>query len=248
MIGDEARIHEEWLRLIGDPEWTPPDFSNNWPVRFGEFVETFALDWHEQKTQKELTKRGASMQHPTRPYVACTLDAYRPFDDTVIDCKTSGSYRPLDEILAHYTPQLIVQRACVGAERAALLVVHGSAEPVELEIHLDAAYEAVVWQRVDEFWQCVQDMRPPVPLPTITPPDKWRTINLELERDAHNWAGDMIQQLVVWDATHDDAKKFEEAAKLAKQLLPEDVGRVLCGAVTITRARNRAVTIRRAKA
>jgi predicted phage-related endonuclease len=245
---DEAAIHDKWLELIGDPDWKPQDFSDNWPVQFGQFIEEFALNWHERKTQRELTRRGEVVNHPTRPYVAATLDAFRPFDNCVLDCKGSGAWRPLDEIQAYYTPQLVVQRACVGAERAALVVVHGSAEPIELEIHIDPDYEAAVWERVDQFWQCVQDLRAPVALPTITPPDKWRAINLDLESDDSkaNWAQAIKPHLEAFTQHYESAALYEEAKSEIKILLPEDCRKLTYQSVTITRARNRAVTIKRA--
>jgi predicted phage-related endonuclease len=249
MAGDEARIRDEWLRLLGDPDWTPPDFSNNWPVQFGNFIEQFAIDWHERRTQKELIMRGEVVNHPTRPYVCATLDAFRPFDNMVIDCKASGAWRPLDEIQAYYTPQLVVQRACVGAQRTALLVVHGSAEPVELEIEIDPDYERTVWERVDQFWQCVQDMRPPVAFPTVTPPEQWRAVNLNIEsaESQANWATAIKPHLVAWDTHQEAAKLFEEAKGEIKILMPEDCRKVTLGDVVVTRARNRAVTIKRVK-
>src|SRR5262245_53314737 len=137
LAGDTPAIHNKWLELIGDPTWVPEDLSNEWAPAWGAYGEPFIRDWHERKTAHTLHRRGEVVQHPTLDYVACTLDAYRAFDDCVIDAKVSGAYIPIDAIIAYYTPQLIVQRACVGAARAALLIVHGSAAPHEYEIIID---------------------------------------------------------------------------------------------------------------
>src|SRR5262245_20673908 len=58
MAGNEDVILNKWLELIGDPGWKPEDFSTNWPIQFGAFIETFALDWHERRTQQALARRG----------------------------------------------------------------------------------------------------------------------------------------------------------------------------------------------
>jgi hypothetical protein len=247
MAGDTAAIYNKWLELIGDPDWQPEDFSTNWPVNFGSYIESFALDWHERKHKLELTRRGEVARHPTRSYVAATLDAFRAADHTVLDCKASGAWMTLDHIAAYYTPQMIVQRACARANHAALLVVHGSAEPAELAIHIDPAYETLVWQRVDQFWQCVQDLREPVELPPAPPPPPWRSLDFNTDADveANNWAAEIMAHMLTWHATRDAAVTHELVREEIKTVLPDDVGRVSFANVLITRARNRAVTIKR---
>jgi predicted phage-related endonuclease len=247
MAGDEPAIHNKWLELIGDPDWQPEDLGDKWAVQFGSFIEKFALDWHEQKYQHALTRRGEVATHPSRPYVAATLDAFREFDQCVIDCKGCGAWRPLDEIIAHYTPQMVVQKACAPANNAALLVVHGSAEPVELTIHIDAAYEAVVWQRIEQFWDCVQNLKPPVALAPVTPPEQWRTIDLVGQFAEHNWAPDIEVALIDWAANVDSAADFAGAVERIKKFLPEDVGKLTYKELTVSRNRARAVSIKRAK-
>jgi hypothetical protein len=245
MAGKNEEIYDEWLRLIGDPKWKPKDLSDNWPVQFGAFNEPFALDWHERKTGQPLIRRGEVVQHPTRPYVAATLDCYRAHDDCVIDCKCSGAWMTLDHIEGYYQPQLIVQRSCTSARNAALLVVHGSAEPVELAARIDPNYESLLWTRVEQFQYCVENLIPPVQLPPAPPPPPWRTIDLVSDSDLPNWAPDMIRHLTMWNETRDASKTNETAKEEIKTLLPDDVGRVRFGDLLIVRARNRAVTIKR---
>lgn len=250
MAGDIPAIHNKWLELIGDPSWQPEDLSDNWPVQFGSFIEGFALDWHERRTQYALTRRGEVVQHPILPHVACTLDGFREFDQCAIDCKCVGHWRKLDEVLAFYQPQLILQRACVRSINCALLIVHGGAAPVEYSVTIDPDYEVMVWQRIDQFWRCVQLLIPPVEgmkLPPLTPPEQWRTIDLDQPDQlvAYNWAPDMKLQLGTWDATHDAAQRNETARDEIKKLLPEDAGKLSCGGLTVTRNRARAVSIKR---
>lgn len=249
MAGNEAGIYDKWLELIGDPAWVPEDLSENWPVQLGSHVEPLALDWCERKTQHALTRRGEVVTHPVREYVACTLDAYREHDDTVIDAKASGAFMSLDHIIAYYTPQMIVQRACVQCRNAALLIVHGGAEPAEYPVAIDPDYERALWQRVDQFWRCVQNLTPPVRLRTLSPPDQWRTINLDLDTadNRANWAAAIKPALETWNANHDSVESFEAARTEIKQLLPDDCRKLTWAGVVVTRARNRAITIKRAK-
>src|SRR5262249_14782031 len=135
------------------------------------YIERFTINWHARKTHTELIRRGESVVHPQFDYISCTLDAYRAADGgTVIDCKAIGAYRKIDEVIGYYTPQSIVQRACVGCRNAALLIVHGGAEPVEYPVPIDAGYEKEVFVRIAEFWQCVETLTPPFEMETKLAP------------------------------------------------------------------------------
>jgi hypothetical protein len=227
----------------------PEDFTNNWPVQFGSFIERFALDWHERKTAIPLTRRGEVVQHPTRPDFCCTLDAWREFDRRAIDCKATNAWTPPDDVLAFYMPQMIGQRACTGADSVAILLVHGGGEPVEYEMEIDAAFEALVWQRVDQFAHCVETLTPPVTLQLkrIVPPDKWQRIDLDTDSESFNWASDMILALRQWAENEGAAELFDDAKLVVKKLLPDHCGRLTHAGVVVARSKNNAVTIRRAK-
>lgn len=216
MAGNEAKILSEWRRLVGDPDYAPEDLSDSWPVQFGSFIESFALDWHERKTGRFLTRRGEVVYHPERPYVCCTLDAFRDDDLTVIDCKAIGMWRKLDEALPHYVPQMIVQRACTRAINAALLVVHGGSEPTEMEVVWEADYEREVWARIEWFNECVENLTPPVSIePAKSPVAPTRIIDMSA---SNAWA----EHAAKWSANFEAAKRFKSAEKDLKALVPED--------------------------
>lgn len=249
MAGDDTEIFNKWLELIGDPSWTPPDLTYDWAPNWGSHGEPFMLNWHERKTKQPIVRRQEFVQHPTLDYVGCTLDGFREFDSTVLDAKVCMAFRPIDEILAHYTPQLIVQRACVQCMHAALLLVHGSAEVHEYPIYIEPDYEAKVWKRIAQFWDCVQNLIEPVELqfPRIVPPEQWRTIDLNLDTDGEefNWAPNMRERLKRWDGLKDDADSFEFCIKDIKQLLPDDVGTLTYAGLIVKRNRANAISIKR---
>lgn len=242
MAGDEARIIEEWKWLIGDPSYTPPDFSDNWPVNLGSYIEPFALDWHQAKTGQPLIRRGESVTHPTRPYVGCTLDAFRASDRAVIDCKAPGAWRNLGEVCSYYAPQLAAQRACTEAERAILLIVHGSAEPVEYPLDIEPEFERVMWERVDAFWRCVETLTPPFPLPPPT------VAALRPERIVHMdrnnaWSS----EAAVWLANHEAKDLAIGAEKALKEMVPADAARCHGFGVVISRDRAGRLALRELK-
>lgn len=107
----------------------------------GEIMEKPVIDHHQDKTGERFTERGVFVPHPSRELVSATLDAYREFDDTVIDAKVCNNFQTLDDIIEFYSPQIVVQMSCRGAARGALLIMHGLAETREYPVSFNEAYE-----------------------------------------------------------------------------------------------------------
>lgn len=241
MSGDEDALLKLWRELIGEIE--APDFADVWPVKLGEYLEGYILDWHQRKTGQVLSERGRVVEHPSKTYVCATLDAYRAHDDCVLDVKVCNSWQPLEDIINRYTPQCIVQRECRQCARCGLLIMHGTAEPREIEVTADAAYEAEMWDRIASFWLCVETLTPPVALPKIVPPDQWRTIDLAQDPKP-NWGHALIPLLREWQETKEAADRNAHAADAAKPLVPQDVGCVRFFNITIRRDRRGYLSIR----
>lgn len=228
MAGDADKILREWMRLVGHPDYAPEDLSDKWPVQFGSYIETFALDWHQRKTGRGLVKRGEVVTHQLG-YVSCTLDAYREDDSCVIDCKAVGAYRKLDDVCALYLPQIVIQRDCVEADRGSLLIVHGGAEPAEFPCDIPEDYAARVWDRVHAFWRCVEDLTPPVEMPAIAAPVA--TVK-EYDMTGKNlWASEAAS----WRLSREAAKRFATSEKELKALVPPDAARCFGHGIQIKR-------------
>lgn len=246
MAGKPQVLQQLFLRAIGDPRWEPDEFENSWQAAFGLHVEPLALDWHAKKTGATLVDRGAQFFHPTREYVSCTLDARRADDNTALDVKCINAFWDIDDAAAHYTPQMVVQVECAKASRAALLVVQGGTEPQEIEIYIDDEYRALVWDRIDWFWDCIQSFTPPHPLdfPRIVPPELWRRIDLDNDGDQPNWSNEMKELLTRWAETRDTAKEHDAIKAHVKEIFPDDCGKLVYAHYTVARAKNNAITIR----
>jgi len=241
MSGDSAKILNEWRRVVGDPGYVAEDLSDSWPVHFGSLIEPYALDWHQRKTNLPLTRRGEVVDHPDRPYFCCTLDAYREADHTVIDCKAPGQWRKIDEVVAYYTPQMIAQAACVGAAKAALLIVHGGSEPAEYPVEWTPEYEVEVWRRVDNFHAHVESLTPPVELPAVAAPVK--RLKIVDMTDSSEWAA----QAGRWLQAYGAAQTARDAEKELKALVPADAVKAFGAGIEITRNRAGSLSLRESK-
>lgn len=241
MAGDSTKILREWQRLVGDDSYEPENLDDVWVVQLGSYLEPFALDWYQRKSGWAMTRRGEVVAHPKRPYVCCTLDAWCAERQWPIDCKWMGHYQKVDERAAFYTPQIVVQAGCTGAERGALLVMHGSAEPAEYPLEWDAAYAAAVWDRVEEFWTAVCDLRPPVELPPLAAPvPAIREADLSRSNAWVSAAADWLESRLA-------AKTFVGSEKILKGLVEPDVKRAFGSGIECLRNRAGALSIREMK-
>lgn len=241
MQGNSAKILSEWRRIVGDPNFVEEDMSDQWLPSFGSFIEPFALDWHARKTGHELIRRGEWINHPDIPFIGCTLDAHRPFDNWVVDCKAPGRWRKLEDVLDLYPGQLVVQKACAQARGAALLVVHGGEEPVEHEVTWDEAYENEVWSRVNWFWQRIESLQPPCEIPKASAPvPAVRQVDMSM---SNSWCA----FAEAWLSTKDAAKANKDAAEGIKELIEADVLRAFGHGIAASRSKTGAITIRKEK-
>jgi hypothetical protein len=134
---------------------------------------------------------------------------------------------------------------CVPASRGALLIVHGGAEPREIEIMPDPDYEAAMWERINAFEICVRLLTPPSPIARVVPPDQWRTVNLDALPSGEwpNWARAIADDLKKWSVARPMALEFEDITARIKSALPDDVGRYDYDGYTVRRNRRGAIAI-----
>jgi len=245
MAGDEKKIAREWMRLVGHPSYQPEDLSDQWGPAFGSYIESFCLDWHEKKTGHPITDRGEWVLYPgpEYPYVGCTLDGYRCHDNTCIDAKQWSRWSKIEECLETYPGQMVVQKACTRAQRAALLVCHGGEEPSEHELRWPEEYEAEVWSRIRWFWNLVETLQQPTAsLPGVKAPliNAVRVVDMSGSNAWGNWAAQ-------WLANKGAKVAFDEAVKGLKDLIDADVGRAFGHGLCASRSKAGAISFKEQK-
>lgn len=225
----------------------PPDFENVLPVICGRVLEQPLLDYMERVRGHAITERQRWMRHPSLPGIGCTLDGYRAHDDAVIEVKVLSVRRERRDFMSWYAPQVLVQMRCRQASRGILAVLQDNNTLTEHELIVTEKWESEVWHRIGVFRNYLDTFTLPEmpPPPQLVAPELWRTIDLTSpeERDL-NLAGAIIPTLRLWQETKPTADQHEEAKRYVKEVLPDDVGTVLFGDITIKRAKNNAITIR----
>lgn len=243
MNGGEAEWNQHYLIRSGQAEPDPP----NWAMRAGSHMEPLILDWFEEQIGHPISRRGDVVFHPEVKDVCCKLDGYCAALDAIIEAKFLSPHWRKEDFNPAYYPQTTLQRLCTGASRAILLVAQGTSEPLDFEHDFHADFAAELMKRADIFLTCLRTLTPPYPMPPAPPPpEKWRTLDIIAEPT--NWSAELLMYLQEYDSTAVAAALHEEMGKAARDLIPDDVGKVLAGGFQLARNRrgNLAITRRAA--
>jgi hypothetical protein len=237
----EAELVKIWRQKVGLDEPDP----ENYQMRAGSYMEPFILNECEQRTGCNITRRGEIVDHPTIADICVKLDGYRRSDDATIEVKFLAPWRSRDEFYPAYYAQCILQMLCTGASAAVLLVGQGTSEPVEHEIAFDQDYADELIRRAAAFLICMKTLTPPYPMPPIVPREKWRTLDLDTEPT--NWTPELITHLEHREMTAESAAMHEMAGTAARNMIPDDVGKVMIKEWIISRDRRGTLSIRKRK-
>jgi hypothetical protein len=239
--GTAGDLFKLWQERTG--QIPPEDFSDNLAVQVGKACEPVII--RQCAKVGEITEQQRFVKHPTLPSISCTLDGYRAFDDAVIEAKTLNPWEG-DRLadIKWYTPQVLVQMRCRGASRGILAMLRWASLECH-EITFDEAYEAEVWARMCSFQLACETYTPPNgPLPELVPPNLWKSIDLAMVVPMPNWGPLMIAQMRQWSETKHEHRLHEDAKKSIKEMMPNDVGTVTYGGMSVTRSKSGAITTR----
>lgn len=242
MFGNEDRILNEWRRLVGDPDYVD-DFKDSWLTLFGSYLEPFMLDWREQKTGHKMTRRGEVVYHPNYEWASCTLDAASVDEDMVVECKTMNSFRDVEEAVRFYSWQVLYQCGVTGYKRGCLYVSRGGMEPEEIEIQRDEHIETTMWTRAKWFYDCVENLTPPVKIDMATAPSRKENLRTVDMQGNNSWASNATD----WLANKEPAKKFKEAEKEIKALIESDVGLATGHGIQVKKSKDGKLSIKEQK-
>src|SRR3954452_14359428 len=92
MTGDMKKIMQLYYEFIG--EALPEELSHVWAVRLGGITEPLNLDWFEEKTRQEVSRRGDVVYHPLLDWAAVTMDGWIDALECPIECKHVGGREP----------------------------------------------------------------------------------------------------------------------------------------------------------
>lgn len=243
-----------------------PDLSRNFKARLGSHTEAFHLDWimpalaeegwHELANTRQLYRsRGEFDDDKDTVTLAFHADTVIEHGETqrkaVVEVKHSSGRRSFEEMVDFYMPQLQHQMWVSDLHLCRFSVIMGNEEPVGCWVGRSEDWLAVYLAACKDFWSWVKadvspakrDLPPPDEIVTpavrdAIPVDGMRRLSMEGWNEAVALSGEYVE-------LEPQAKRFEEAKKALKELMPADVrelyGPTLClkrdkrGAIRITR-------------
>lgn len=237
LSGNPENLHRLWREKRGEGE--PEDLSSALPVMLGCWTEAFNRQWFEQLSGERVTRVGETLTCSKHGWLRCTLDGVVERSGAVWEAKHTSAFAKVDEVLDRYMPQLQHNMAVAGAERAVLSVIFGNHKYEMIEVAGDWLYQLELLEAEEEFWDCVQTGREPVP---VLPPPPPRPIGTrEVCLNGNNaWASAAFD----WLEHRAAAKAHASAVTSIKGLVEEDVARAFGHGIEAKRSKSGAITIR----
>lgn len=233
-----------WERKVGLRDDDPPSYA----MQLGSLVGDFILDQYEQLNGHKIVRRQEVVPSPVNNRLRATLDGFDVERGAVIEAKFASPFLDREQLFKMYYPQVALQMHCCDAVSGFLVIAQGTSEPYEIACIRDPiTYEPLLLDEAAAMLESMDMLRPPVTLdtPVMVPPEKWRTVDLDTP-DTVNWGVELVEQLLIYHDTKEQADAHDAAGKAAKALIPDDVGKVLVPGYIISRTK-RGLTITRRK-
>jgi len=237
LSGDPEKLLRLWREKRGETE--PEDLSGSLAVMLGCWTEAFNRQWFEKLSGERVARAGESLACSKHDWRRCTLDGLVESSGAVWEAKHTSAFAKSEELLERYMPQLQHNMAVTGREKAVLSVIFGNHKYEIIEVASDWLYQLELLEAEEEFWECVQTGREPVP---VTPPPPPRPIGTrEVCLEGNNaWASAAVD----WLQNREAAKAHAFAVASIKSLVEADVARAFGHGIEAKRSKSGAITIR----
>ncbi|MBL4837638.1 MAG: hypothetical protein JKY34_08665 [Kordiimonadaceae bacterium] len=217
------------------------------PVRIGQITESLNLEWYGRKTdaavfagdQMKTCQFAAQNKYDWSKnpqdewqvrsdhiaFMVCSPDALCMDADGwhYVDAKHVGGwvYKDLQKLMVREYAQMQHNMAVLKMNRSVLSVFGDNNSHDVILIERDDEYIAELVARETIFWDCViNDVAPsggPSPVPI-----KQNKLPVLLDMSVGNQQGEWEDEASSWLETREPAKRFADAAKAIKDMMPED--------------------------
>ena len=237
MSEDEAALIRLWREKRGELE--PEDLSGNLIVQLGVVTEALNRTWYERNTGCRVTDIQRWTRHPVNRWMAATLDGFVEEADTVFEAKfmlpwSFSEERAVDKHMAQLQHNMWV----VNARTAALSIITGGGNWIEMKIPADPLYQHFLITAERRFWRCVETGETPRPYGVESPRLKANAVRIVDMSHSNSWA----QSAGVFCATRSAFLDHERAKSELKALMPEDVKEASGHGVRAKRSKSGAVS------
>ena len=237
LSGNSERILRLWAEKRG--ETIPADLSGIVAVTLGTWTEPFNRQWYERLTGQRVSRVGEVAACSDRPWRRCTIDGFVESTGAVWEAKHTSAFANADEILQRYMPQLQHNMAVMKADRAVLSILFGNQKYEIVEVASDWLYQLDLLEAEEDFWDCVQSGREPVPVVPPLPPKAIGVREVCLEGN-NAWA----DSAETWLVNRDAAQRHAAVCKAIKEMVEPDVARAFGHGIEAKRSKAGAISIK----
>lgn len=154
-----------WCEKTGQIE---QKVANLEAIEMGTRLEQFVADLFSVKTDKSVRRAPKGYQHPDYPYMVAHVDRLITGTDELLECKTCSAYK-LDEwqnaIPQEYVLQVMWYLGITGRKRGWIACLIGGQKFDYKPIDFDPELFDIMVKKAQEFWDMVQNNKPPLILP-----------------------------------------------------------------------------------
>ena len=237
MSPDEQALVRLWKEKRGEVE--PEDLNDNLVVQLGLVTEALNRSWYERNTKRTVTDVQRWVQHPVRRFMAATLDGFVNEIDAVFEAKFMLPWSFSQEAAAEkHMAQLQHNMWVTNARSAALSIITGGGQWVEMSIPADALYQHFLVTAERRFWRCVQTGERPTPYGVEPPRPRIEAVRIVDMSKSNSWA----EFAGLFCATRSAFVDHERAKAELKALMPDDAKEATGHGVRAKRSKSGAIS------
>jgi len=237
MSGDEGALIRLWREKRGEVE--PEDLSGSLVVQLGVATEALNRNWYERNTGRLVTDIQRWARHPVRRWMAATLDGFVEDVGAVFEAKFMLPWSFSEEAAAEkHMAQLQHNMWVVNARLAALSIITGGGNWIEITIPADPLYQHFLITAERRFWRCVETGEFPRPYGIEPPRPMTKAVRIVDMSGSNSWA----EFASLFSATRAAFLDHERAKSGLKALVPEDAKEASGHGVRAKRSKSGAIS------
>src|ERR1700675_315083 len=237
MGNDEAALIRLWREKRG--ETGPEDLSGNLIVQLGVVTEPLNRLWYERTTGQTIECVQHRLRHPVLRWMGATLDGMVAGSGAVFEAKFMLPWSFSEEAAAEkHMAQLQHNMWVTNAKAAALSIITGGGNWVQIEIGADSLYQHLLLTAEKKFWRCVESGEPPRLFGVEPPRARIETVRVVDMSSSNAWA----EFSNLFRRTREAHLEHENAKAELKALVPEDATEAIGHGLRAKRSKSGAVS------
>jgi hypothetical protein len=187
MSPDEEALIRLWREKRGESE--PDDLSDNLVVQLGIVTEALNRTWYERNTVRLVTGIQRWARHPVHRWMAATLDGVIEDVDAVFEARFMLPWSFSEEAAAEkHMAQLQHNMWVVNARTAALSIITGGGNWIEIATPADPLYQHFLVTAERRFRRCVETGETPRPYGVEPPRARIEAVRTVDMSESNSWA------------------------------------------------------------